>query len=152
MSDDKSTIRSSEPIFTLSVAAKLSNTSIYSLRQYVDKGLVRPFRKDSNRHLYSEVDVLRIKCIRRYLNEYGLNIAGIKAIFALVPCWVIKPCSKEDQRECDAFTSLSKPCWELSNKGAKCRNEDCQNCEVYQLPEKCDDVKSMLKKVIENIK
>ncbi|MCK4893759.1 MAG: MerR family DNA-binding transcriptional regulator, partial [Calditrichia bacterium] len=42
------------PLFPLRVAAELSNTSIYSLRQYVDLGLILPYKTASNRRLYSQ--------------------------------------------------------------------------------------------------
>ena len=69
------------PLYPLRIAAELTNTSIYALRQYVDLGLILPYKSPSNRRLYSKVDIQRILCIRKYLDEYGLNIAGIKALF-----------------------------------------------------------------------
>ena len=136
-----------DPLYTLSVASKLSNTPAHSIRQYIDKGLILPFRTDTNRHLFSNVDILRLKCIRKYLDEQGLNIAGINALFSLVPCWIIKPCSEEDRINCDAYSSVSHPCWQASQKGPKCKNSDCRVCEVYQLPEKCINLKDFIKKI-----
>lgn len=138
---------STEPIYTLSVASKLSNTSPHSIRQYIDKGLILPFKTKTNRHLFSEVDILRLHCIRKYLDEQGLNVAGIKALFSLVPCWVIKPCKKSDQKNCDAYNSISYPCWEASEKGPECKNSDCRTCDVYRIPEQCKDMKTMLREV-----
>lgn len=136
---------STAPVYTLSVAAKLSGTTVYSIRQYIDKGLLIPFKTKTNRHLFSRVDVKRLQCIRRYLDDMGLNIAGIKAQFALVPCWKIKPCSVEDRSNCEAYDSVTQPCWEVSIKGPACRAVDCRICAVYKLPEKCGDLKSYLK-------
>ncbi len=137
------------PIFPLRIASQLSGTSIYALRQYVDLGLVIPYKTETNRRLYSRVDIQRIKCIRRFLDDYGLNIAGIKAMFAQVPCWLIRPCSPEDQAQCGAYTSTHVPCWEISEKGEECRNADCRTCAVYRLPERCVDIKSIFK-MLEN--
>ncbi len=136
---------SSFPLYTLRVAAQLSNTSIYSIRQYIDKGLLIPYRTSTNRHLFSKVDIQRLKCIRRYLDDMGLNIAGIKALFAVVPCWKLKNCSLEDRYDCDAYVSITLPCWEVPNKGGACKDLDCRTCEVYKLPEECTDLKSFLK-------
>jgi len=133
------------PLFPLRVAAELTNTSVYSLRQYVDLGLIIPFKTPSNRRLYSHIDLQRILCIRKYLDEHGLNIAGIKAMFAQVPCWLLKPCSAEDRESCDAYESLTEPCWQVSVKGPTCKNEDCRTCTIYRLPEKCSDLKSIFK-------
>ncbi len=134
-----------KPLYPLRVASELSETSIYSLRQYVDEGLILPYKTKSNRRLYSQVDIKRIQCIRKFLDIYGLNIAGIKAVFAQVPCWLLKPCEEADCFECDAYTSSSQPCWQAKNKGAACQNEDCRVCPVYRLPEQCSDPKSIFK-------
>ena len=135
------------PLYPLRVAAELTNTSVYTLRQYVDLGLILPFKTQTNRRLYSKVDIQRILCIRKYLDNYGLNIAGIKVLFAAVPCWLIKPCTQSDYEQCDAYTSLNEPCWQVSVKGPSCQNIDCRVCEVYRLPEKCNDLKSIFKKL-----
>ncbi|MBC8174219.1 MAG: MerR family transcriptional regulator [Candidatus Marinimicrobia bacterium] len=134
-----------KPLYPLRVASELSNTSVYSLRKYVDEGLILPYQTPTKRRLYSQVDIKRILCIRKYLDEYGLNIAGIKALFAQVPCWLLKPCNEEDCIQCEAYTSATEPCWQVTTKGPTCKNEDCQTCAVYRLPEKCDDIKSLFK-------
>lgn len=138
---------SSDPVYTLGVASKLSETPAHSIRQYVDKGLIIPFKTDTNRHLFSKVDITRLKCIRKYLDEQGLNLAGIKALFSVVPCWIIKPCSEEDRKDCNAYSSVSEPCWKATVKGPTCKNTDCRVCNVYCLPEQCTDMKSMIKQL-----
>ncbi len=138
---------STEPVYTLKVASRLSSIPSHSIRQYIDKGLIIPFKTPTNRHLFSNVDILRLKCIRKYLDEQGLNVAGINALFSLVPCWIIKPCSEEDRENCDAYFSIKEPCWQASNKGPKCRNSDCRVCDVYRMPEKCTDLKDFIKKI-----
>lgn len=141
-------LKNTDPIFTLSVASKLSNTPQHSIRQYIDKGLIIPFKKESNRHLFSEVDIARLSCIREYLDEKGLNVAGIKALYALVPCWKLKNCPSEDRENCEAYHSSDFPCWEASEKGALCKNSDCRVCEVYKISERCHDLKSFFKEMI----
>lgn len=140
-------LENNEPLYTLAVASRLSATPSHSIRQYIDKGLILPFKTKTKRHLFSNVDILRLKCIRKYLDQQGLNIAGINALFALVPCWIIKPCDEEDRLHCDAYNSIDQPCWYASNKGPKCRTSDCRVCEVYQLPEKCINLKDFIKKI-----
>ena len=135
------------PLYPLRVAAELTGTSVYALRQYVDLGIIIPYKTSTNRRLYSKVDIQRILCIRKYLDEYGLNIAGIKALLASVPCWIIKPCTIEDRDKCDAYTSLIDPCWQVSVKGPTCQNVDCRECDVYRLQEECSDLKSLFKKL-----
>ena len=139
--------KSTDPLYTLSVVSRLTNTPTHSIRQYIDKGLILPFKTKSKRHLFSDVDILRLKCIRKHLDEQGLNIAGINALFALVPCWLIKPCLEENRKNCDAYSEVTKPCWQTSNKGPECKNSDCRLCSVYQLPEKCVNLKDFIKKL-----
>ena len=141
-------IGNTTPVFTLSVASNLSEIPEHSIRQYIDKGLIIPFRKETNRHLFSPVDISRLKFIHKLLDEVGLNIAGIKALLAMIPCWAIRDCSIEEREKCQAFYSNSFPCWEASDKGILCKNTNCRECEVYNLVEKYPDIKSYLKTVI----
>ena len=142
---DKNFIDPTTPLYTLRVAAKLSKTSVYSIRQYVDKGLLLPYKTKTNRRLYSQVDIMRLINIRKDFDEYGLNVAGIKMVMAQTPCWLIKPCSQEDCIFCDAYTSSREPCWELTVQGPKCKQIECRTCNVYRLVEKCGDIKSLFK-------
>lgn len=146
---ENNTISSTTPIYTLSIASSLSGIPSHSIRQYIDKGLIIPFRKESNRNLFSEVDILRLKYIHKLLNNSGLNIAGIRAILALIPCWAIRNCNTEGREKCQAFLSDSYPCWEASEKGVLCRNTNCRECEVYRIVENYPDLKSFLRTFIQ---
>ena len=110
--------------------------------------LMIPFKKKSSRNLFSHVDILRLKYIHRLLQNDGLNIAGIKTLLALIPCWAIRRCSDEDRIKCQAYISETYPCWEASEKGPLCKNTNCRECEVYISVEKYPDVKSFLKTII----
>lgn len=139
-----------DPVYTLGIAARLSNTPQHSIRQYIDKGLIIPYRTKTNRHLFSEVDLLRLQEIRIYLDEKGLNIAGIKALFSIIPCWKLKPCTAKARENCEAYHSSGFPCWEASQKGPECRNSDCRTCKVYQLSTDCRNLKFLVSNVNAN--
>ena len=141
-------VESTTPVYTLSVTANLSGIPVHSIRQYIDKGLMIPFKKESSRNLFSQVDILRLKYIHRLLQNDGLNIAGIKTLLALIPCWAIRRCSDEDRTKCQAYISETYPCWEASEKGPLCKNTNCRECEVYISVENYPDVKSFLKTII----
>lgn len=145
---DNNSITSTTPIYTLSIAANISGIPGHSIRQYIDKGLIIPFKKESNRNLFSQVDILRLKYINNLLNKDGLNITGIRALLALIPCWAIRPCSAEEREKCQAYNSNANPCWEASEKGTLCKNTNCRECEVYRIVENYPDVKSFLKTLI----
>lgn len=141
-------LESTSPVYTLSIASKLSGIPLHSIRQYIDKGLIIPHKKDSRQHLFSEVDILRLKYIRKQLDEQGLNINGIKALMALIPCWMIRSCTTNDRNQCHAYHSVTYPCWEASEKGQECKNMNCRECNVYRILEKNQDLKSLLKILI----
>jgi MerR family transcriptional regulator/heat shock protein HspR len=145
---EDNSVTSTTPIYTLSIVASLSGIPVHSIRQYVDKGLIIPFKKESNRNLFSQVDILRLKIIHKLLDEDGLNIAGIRTLLALIPCWVIRQCSVEERKNCQAYFSVTYPCWEASEKGTLCRNTNCRECEVYRIVEDYPDLKSFLRTII----
>ena len=138
-------VESTTPVYTLSTTSTLSGIPVHSIRQYIDKGLIIPFKKESNRNLFSQVDILRLKYINKLLVEDGLNIAGIRTLLALIPCWAIRKCTDEERGKCQAYHSSTYPCWEASEKGTLCKNTNCRECEVYGIVEKYDDLKSFFK-------
>jgi MerR family transcriptional regulator/heat shock protein HspR len=144
---DNYNIASTSPVYTLSITAALSGIPDHSIRQYIDKGLIIPFRKETNRNLFSQVDILRLKYIHKLLVKDGLNIAGIRAMLALLPCWAIRKCSDEERENCQAYSSENYPCWEASEKGTLCKNSNCRECEVYRVVEIFPDLKSFLKTI-----
>lgn len=145
---DNNLIDSTTPVYTLSITADLSGIPVHSIRQYIDRGLIIPFKKESSRNLFSEVDILRLKYVHKLLVEDGLNIAGIRALLALIPCWAIRKCSGSEREKCQGFYTDEYPCWEASEKGTNCKNVNCRECEVYRIVEKFPDIKSYLKTII----
>lgn len=121
-----------KPLFTLSIASELSGIPMHSIRQYIDRGLMLPFKLDSKRHLFSKGDIERIRNINVLIRDKGLNFAGIRAMMGMIPCWKIKGCGKEDRSGCNAIREIFHPCWEASSKGRLCKNEDCRECPVYR--------------------
>ncbi len=137
-----------EPRYTLSIAANRSGIPVYTIQQWIRQGLILPFKTNTKRNLFADTDIERLKSIRSLIDEHGLNIAGIKALYALIPCWLIKPCSANDQKVCGAFESVSYPCWEAAEKGPECKHTDCRTCEVYRAPAEAENIKSLLKKLL----
>lgn len=146
---ENNSIESTTPVFTLSTTSVLSGIPAHSIRQYIDRGLIIPFKKESSRNLFSQVDILRLKFINKLLDEDGLNIAGIRTLLAVIPCWAIRQCSTKEREKCQAFNSVEYPCWEASEKGTQCKNTNCRECEVYRIVENYPDVKTFLKSLIQ---
>jgi MerR family transcriptional regulator/heat shock protein HspR len=145
---ENSIVESTTPVYTLSTTSSLSGIPVHSIRQYIDKGLIIPFKKESNRNLFSQVDILRLKFIHKLLDKDGLNISGIRTLLALIPCWAIRRCSARERETCQAFHSDAYPCWEASEKGTLCKNTNCRECDVYRIVENYSDLKSFLKTII----
>lgn len=73
----------SEPVYVISVAAKLVEAHPQTLRLYERVGLVKPARTANNIRLYSDEDIERLRQIQR-LTSVGLNLAGVEMVLDLV--------------------------------------------------------------------
>lgn len=67
-----------EPVFIISVAARLVGLHEQTLRLYEKKGLVIPHRTDRHTRLYSAQDIRKLWLIRYLVQEKGFNLAGVK--------------------------------------------------------------------------
>jgi MerR family transcriptional regulator/heat shock protein HspR len=73
----------SEPVYVISVAAKLLEMHPQTLRMYERLGLMRPARTRNNIRLYSDEDIERCRQIQR-LTRVGLNLAGVEMVLDLI--------------------------------------------------------------------
>ena len=73
----------SEPVYMIGVVVHLTQMHAQTIRLYERLGLVMPQRKNKNR-LYSEADVDRLRQIRRFTQEMGVNLAGVEVILELL--------------------------------------------------------------------
>ena len=69
-----------QPIYVISVAAKMVGLHPQTLRHYENQGLIRPQRSQGNVRLYSPADIDRLKQIVRLTDELGVNLAGVQII------------------------------------------------------------------------
>ena len=72
-----------EPVYMIGVVVNLTQMHAQTIRLYERLGLVTPQRKNKNR-LYSESDVERLRQIRRFTQEMGVNLAGVEVILELL--------------------------------------------------------------------
>jgi MerR family transcriptional regulator, heat shock protein HspR len=68
------------PKYTISVVAQMVGLHEQSLRMYERKGLIQPQRSDGNIRLFSDADVERVRCIKRLVDDLGVNLAGAEVI------------------------------------------------------------------------
>ncbi len=78
-----------KPVFTISVAAELLECHPRTLRIYEDEGLVRPRRRNNIRY-YSQEDIETIRQICELMDEWSLNLSGVKALFCAAERFHIK--------------------------------------------------------------
>lgn len=71
---------SEEPVYVISIAARMVNLHPQTLRAYELMGLVKPARTAGNIRLYSEVDIERLRQITRLIDDLGVNLAGVEVI------------------------------------------------------------------------
>ena len=72
-----------EPVFIISVAARLLEMHPQTLRKYEREGLIAPSRTTGNLRLYSDEDLDRLRQVKFLVNERGLNLAGVQMILEL---------------------------------------------------------------------
>ncbi len=72
-----------EPVYLISIVAKMLDIHPQTLRQYERENLICPSRSDGRIRLYSQRDVDKIKMILRLTRELGVNIAGVDIILRL---------------------------------------------------------------------
>jgi len=72
-----------EPVYVISVAARLAGLPCWVLRVLDQEGIVVPVRTDSNRRLYSDRDISLLARVRHLTEDRGVNIPGVKVILEM---------------------------------------------------------------------
>ncbi len=72
-----------EPCYIISVAARLVNMHPQTLRYYERLGLIEPSRSKGKIRLYSARDLERLKQIHNYVDDLGVNLAGVEIIMKM---------------------------------------------------------------------
>ncbi len=72
----------SEPLYMISVVARMLHVHPQTLRLYEREGLVIP-RRTKRQRLYSEEDVERLAMILRLTRELGVNRSGVDIILRM---------------------------------------------------------------------
>ncbi len=72
-----------EPVFAISVVARMVGIHQQTIRSYERVGLLRPARSQGNTRLFSQSDVERLRTVVRLANDLGINLAGIEVILRL---------------------------------------------------------------------
>jgi len=72
-----------EPVYVISIAARMVGMHAQTLRQYERIGLVEPKRTRGNIRMYSAADVARLRQVQRLISDLGVNPAGVEVILRM---------------------------------------------------------------------
>jgi len=72
-----------EPVFVISIAARMVGMHAQSLRHYERLGLIRPSRSRGRVRLYSQADIERLRYIQRLVQDLGVNLAGAEVVIRM---------------------------------------------------------------------
>ena len=67
-------------LYFISMAARLLEMHPQTLRKYERLGLVRPTRTVGSMRLYSRDELERLKLIKYFVDEEGVNLAGVQRL------------------------------------------------------------------------
>ena len=82
MADDGAT-DDDQPIYVISIAARLVGMHQQTLRYYERAGLLEPKRTGGNIRMYSNSDIERIRQIQRWIDDFGVNLAGAEIMMRM---------------------------------------------------------------------
>jgi len=72
------------PLYMISVAAQLTGLHPQTVRLYERLGLISPCRVSNKNRLFSDADIERLRQIRRFTQDMGVNLAGVEIILDLL--------------------------------------------------------------------
>ena len=73
-----------EPMYIISIAAKMVGVQTNTLRYYEKIGIIEPSRARGRIRLYSEKDIIYLRKVKKLMEELGVNLAGAEVILRMV--------------------------------------------------------------------
>ncbi len=73
-----------EPVFIISVAARMLGLRTQTLRYYESLGLIEPSRTRGNQRVFSRRDIEKVQRIRDLMEDLGVNLAGVEVMLKLL--------------------------------------------------------------------
>lgn len=95
-------MRNNEPLYVISVAARLLELHPQTLRKYEREGFVSPSRTTGNLRLYSSEDLERLRQVKYLVEDRGINLAGVQLSMELTARL------KRMLRECSALSKRNE--------------------------------------------
>lgn len=76
-------LENEEPLYIISVAARMVGVHAQTLRYYERVGIIKPSRTQGRIRLYSKKDIEKLQKIKTLMNDLGVNLAGVEVILRL---------------------------------------------------------------------
>ena len=73
-----------EPRYVISIAARMLDVQVHTLRYYEKIGIMEPSRSQGNIRLYSDRDIVRLKRVKTLVDDLGINLAGVEVILRMM--------------------------------------------------------------------
>lgn len=73
-----------EPCFVISIAARMVGLHAQTLRYYERVGIIQPSRSHGRQRLYSQADIERLRRIKTFTEDLGVNLAGAEVALKLM--------------------------------------------------------------------
>ena len=137
-------------LLTTGDMARLSNSTLRTVRFYEEAGLITPAPRSEGCHrLFEEVQLAKLQLILD-LKETGLSLNQIKALFALK-----QGCPSADEASRQLAKQLEAQIQCMQRKIAMLRRlreelascvaviQECNTCEDHRFPHKCGDCEVM---------
>jgi MerR family transcriptional regulator/heat shock protein HspR len=74
---------SGKAVYTIQIAAELLGCHPRTLRIYEEVGLINPKRTAKNYRLFSQNDLTRVKQFCALMDEWDINLSGVRALLAM---------------------------------------------------------------------
>jgi MerR family transcriptional regulator/heat shock protein HspR len=73
-----------EPRYVISVAARMLNVQVYTLRYYEKVGIIEPHRSQGKFRLYSDQDIALLQRVKTLVDDMGVNLPGVEVILRMM--------------------------------------------------------------------
>jgi len=132
-----------DSVYTMGIASRKSGVPISVLREYEANGLLIPHLTDTNRRIFSDVDIDNARHLRNLQKGHRLSLAALRFLAASIPCWMFKRCPPKAVGQCESLGTVGEPCWcSVSSRNTATR-EQCRCCETYRALKNLEDLRGL---------
>lgn len=121
-------------LYAIGTVAQLIDEHPETIRVWERNKLIFPDRQGYQRK-YSNNDLKRLMFIKSLIHDKGLNLAGVRQMISMYPCWYKRNCRGGKAKNTLTPVNESKPCWK--QEGTYClipsdQSELCSACELFK--------------------